>query len=59
MTDIALFHSVLGVRPGVLEAADRLRAAGHQIVVVDQYGGRATSLAAFGSRHAGGRCAVG
>ncbi len=23
MTDIALFHSVLGVRPGVSEAADR------------------------------------
>ena len=40
MTDIALFHSVLGVRPGVLEAADRLRAEGHEVVVVDQYGGR-------------------
>lgn len=40
MTDIALFHSVLGVRPGVLEAADRLRAEGHGVTVVDQYGGR-------------------
>lgn len=40
MTDIALFHSVLGVRPGVSEAADRLRAEGHEVVVVDQYGGR-------------------
>ncbi len=40
MTDIALFHSVLGVRPGVREAADRLRAEGHDVVVVDQYGGR-------------------
>jgi len=40
MTDIALFHSVLGVRPGVSEAADRLRAEGHDVVVVDQYGGR-------------------
>ena len=29
MTRIALFHSVLGVRPGVLDAAERLRAAGH------------------------------
>ncbi len=40
MTDIALFHSVLGVRPGIGDAADRLRAAGHDVVVVDQYGGR-------------------
>jgi dienelactone hydrolase len=40
MTHIALFHSVLGVRPGVLEAADRLRAAGHDVRVVDQYDGR-------------------
>ena len=39
MTTIALFHSVLGVRPGVLAAADRLRAAGHQVRVVDQYDG--------------------
>ena len=39
MTDIALFHSVLGVRPGVSEAADRLRAEGHDVVVVDQYDG--------------------
>lgn len=40
MATIALFHSALGVRPGVLDAADRLRAAGHHAVVVDQYGGR-------------------
>lgn len=40
MADIALFHSVLGVRPGVVEAADRLRAEGHQVLVVDQYDGR-------------------
>lgn len=43
MTDtpltVALFHSVLGVRPGVLDAADRLRAAGHDVLVVDQYDG--------------------
>ena len=37
---MALFHSVLGVRSGVAEAAERLRAAGHQVRVVDQYGGR-------------------
>jgi dienelactone hydrolase len=39
MTSIALFHSALGVRPGISEAADRLRAAGHQVSVVDQYDG--------------------
>lgn len=37
---IALFHSVLGIRPGVTDAADRLRAAGHTVRVVDQYDGR-------------------
>ncbi|MGY1821498.1 dienelactone hydrolase family protein [Geodermatophilus sp. SYSU D00079] len=40
MASIALFHSVLGVRPGITDAADRLRAAGHDVLVVDQYGGR-------------------
>ncbi len=40
MASIALFHSVLGVRPGVTDAADRLRAAGHDVLVVDQYDGR-------------------
>jgi dienelactone hydrolase len=40
MSQIALFHSVLGVRPGITEAAERLRAAGHQVHVVDQYDGR-------------------
>ena len=40
MADIALFHSVLGVRPGVQVAAERLRSAGHAVTVVDQYDGR-------------------
>jgi len=40
MTDIALFHSALGVRPGITDAAIRLRANGHQVRVVDQYDGR-------------------
>ena len=40
MTQIALFHSVLGVRPGIRDAADRLRAAGHTVRVVDQYDGQ-------------------
>lgn len=40
MSQVALFHSVLGVRPGMIEAAERLRAAGHEVEVVDQYDGR-------------------
>jgi dienelactone hydrolase len=40
MASIVLFHSVLGVRPGVLAGAELLRTAGHQVTVVDQYGGR-------------------
>jgi dienelactone hydrolase len=40
MSTIALFHSVLGVRSGIRDAADRLRAAGHDVLVVDQYDGR-------------------
>jgi dienelactone hydrolase len=35
MTDILLFPSVLGVRTGVTDTADRLRAAGHRVEVVD------------------------
>jgi dienelactone hydrolase len=40
MASIALFHSVLGVRPGITDAAERLRSAGHEVLVVDQYGGK-------------------
>ncbi|MBS4102194.1 dienelactone hydrolase family protein [Tsukamurella paurometabola] len=40
MSTVALFHSVLGVREGVRDAAARLRAAGHVVHVVDQYDGR-------------------
>jgi len=43
MTRIALFHSVLGLRPGVEAAAEVFRAAGHQVRVVDQYDGRVFS----------------
>ena len=40
MTAIAVFHSVLGVRPGVLDAATRLGSDGHDVLVVDQYDGK-------------------
>ena len=31
MAEIYLFHSALGLRPGVVEAAERLRRAGHYV----------------------------
>jgi dienelactone hydrolase len=40
MAPIALFHSALGVRPGIKEAAELLRGRGHDVHVVDQYDGR-------------------
>jgi dienelactone hydrolase len=40
MTTVALFHSVLGVRQGVLDAAERLGQDGHDVLVVDLYDGR-------------------
>jgi dienelactone hydrolase len=39
MADIVLFHSALGLRPGVTSAADRLRKAGHSVHVPDYYDG--------------------
>jgi predicted esterase len=39
MAEVALFHSVLGRRPGVIAAADRLRAAGHTLHAPDLYDG--------------------
>ncbi|MGS2614977.1 dienelactone hydrolase family protein [Micromonospora sp. LZ34] len=38
MRHIVLFHSVYGLRPAVLSAADRLRAAGHEVSTPDLYG---------------------
>ncbi|MEH0934731.1 dienelactone hydrolase family protein [Micromonospora psammae] len=38
MGHVVLFHSVYGLRPAVLTAADRLRAAGHQVTTPDLYG---------------------
>ncbi|MEU5553066.1 dienelactone hydrolase family protein [Micromonospora sp. NPDC047793] len=37
MAHVALFHSVYGLRPAVRDAADRLRAAGHQVHAPDLY----------------------
>lgn len=37
---IAMFPSLLGMRPGLLESAEMLRSQGHAVHVVDQLGGR-------------------
>ncbi|MGH3089086.1 MAG: dienelactone hydrolase family protein [Rubrobacteraceae bacterium] len=39
MAEIVLFHSALGLRPGVTAAAERLRAAGHKVHTPDYYDG--------------------
>ncbi|QKV79405.1 dienelactone hydrolase family protein [Amycolatopsis sp. Hca4] len=40
MSDIVVFHSVLGLRPVELGLAGRLRAAGHRVTTPDLYAGR-------------------
>ena len=40
MTTVAMFPSVLGIRAGVRDAAERLRHDGHEVLVADLYGGR-------------------
>jgi dienelactone hydrolase len=40
VAEVVLFHSVLGVRTGVTEMAERLRAAGNTVHVPDLYQGR-------------------
>jgi dienelactone hydrolase len=40
VTQIVIYHSVLGVRKGIQDAAEIFRHAGHEVTVVDQYEGR-------------------
>ena len=42
MTQIVLFSSVLGIRPGIQDAERRLRDAGHEVLVPDVLDGRVT-----------------
>lgn len=39
MAEIVLFHSALGLRPGVMAAAEVLRGAGHRVHTPDYYDG--------------------
>ncbi|MGW0733376.1 dienelactone hydrolase family protein [Streptomyces sp. NPDC002851] len=48
--DIMLFHSAHGLRPAVHAAADRLRAAGHEVHVPDLYDGRTTETVEEGMK---------
>ncbi|MEV2239673.1 dienelactone hydrolase family protein [Micromonospora sp. NPDC049891] len=48
MGHVVLFHSVYGLRPAVLAAADRLRAAGHRVHSPDLYGVPAVDSVAEG-----------
>lgn len=43
MATIVLFHSILGLRHVEMEAADRMRAVGHTVVVPDLYAGSAAT----------------
>ncbi|GLZ09022.1 dienelactone hydrolase [Actinomadura sp. NBRC 104412] len=40
MARILLFHSMYGLRPAVLDAAEMLRSAGHEVYAPDLYDGR-------------------
>src|SRR5918997_1922991 len=50
MAEVVLFHSVLGLRPGVISAAERLRAAGHTLHTPDYFDGEVFDDLEEGSR---------
>ena len=50
MAEVVLFHSVLGLRPGVITAAERLCAAGHTVHTPDLYDGEVFDDLDDGSR---------
>ncbi|WP_406323810.1 hypothetical protein [Streptomyces sp. NBC_01637] len=50
MVHIALFHSVLGLRPAELLAAERLRGAGHEVVTPDLFCGEVAATLDEGFR---------
>ncbi|WP_457028315.1 dienelactone hydrolase family protein [Kitasatospora sp. P5_F3] len=51
VAQIVLFHSAYGLRPAVHQAADRLRAAGHQVHTPDLYDGRVFDDVEAGMAH--------
>jgi len=54
MTELVLFHHVLGLTDGVRHLADRLRAGGHTVHTPDLYGGRTFATIPEGAAFAEG-----
>lgn len=52
MTNVLLFHHVLGVTEGIHWFADELRAAGHDVTVADLWGGATFPTIEAGVEHA-------
>ncbi|RAJ90237.1 dienelactone hydrolase [Streptomyces sp. PsTaAH-137] len=52
--NIMLFHSTFGLRPAVKDAADRLRAAGHEVWTPDLFEGRTFDTVEEGMEHQDG-----
>jgi dienelactone hydrolase len=52
MAEVVLFHHALGLTPGVVEFADRLRGSGHTVHTPDLYHGRTFETREEGMRHA-------
>lgn len=52
MAEILLFHHALGLTPGVLSFADRLRSAGHRVHTPDLYDGQTFATVDHGVAHA-------
>ncbi|GAA1389455.1 dienelactone hydrolase family protein [Luteococcus peritonei] len=53
MTTMILFHHVLGLTPGVIGLADRIREAGHEVVTPDLFEGRTFDNLSEGLAHVG------
>lgn len=52
MTEVVLFHHILGVTPGVTAFAARLRSEGHTVHVPDLFGGRTFETIEAGQEYA-------
>ena len=52
MSEVVLFHHALGLTPGMVAFADRLRGAGHTVHTPDLYDGRTFGTVADGVAHA-------
>ncbi|MBX3140547.1 MAG: dienelactone hydrolase family protein [Trueperaceae bacterium] len=51
MAELVLFHHVLGLTPGIIALADRLRAGGHTVHTPDMYEGKRFATLDEGMAH--------